>query len=118
MDIMLKNILNLIDSNYQKDEDFEKEFGIAKSTVSAWRRGKLMSYQKYATKIATFFNVSSDWLSGNNQKNKPAAQSDELKEAVNEIVMKLDRVSDDGLAKIADYIEMVLAQEAAQKQNH
>ena len=31
MDIMLKNILNLIDSNYQKDEDFENEFGISRS---------------------------------------------------------------------------------------
>lgn len=78
MDVMLKNILGLIDSNYQKDEDFEKEFGISRSTVSAWRRGKLMSYQKYAPKIAQFFNVSSDWLSGNEQKNKPSDKSESL----------------------------------------
>lgn len=79
MDTLLKNMLWLIDSNYQKDEDFEKEFGIAKTTVSAWRRGVLKSFEKYAYKFAVFFDVSLDWLYGLKQKNKPVTQSDELK---------------------------------------
>ena len=99
MDILLKNILELIDKNYQKDEDFERSFGIAKSTVSAWRRGTLKSYRKHAMKIADFFNVSADWLSGNEQKNKSTTYfDDELIKSINdpitlEIVKRLNALS-------------------------
>ncbi len=115
MDIMLKNILDLIDANYQKDEDFEKEFGIAKSTVSAWRRGKLMSYQKNATKIAAFFKVSSDWISGNGQKNKLTANGEPVSDSAVELSKKLDQISDKGLEDIARYIDLILEHEKSDK---
>lgn len=76
MDTMLKNVLFLIESKYQNDIDFEKDFNIARSTVSAWRKGKLKSYRKMSNEIASFFSVSLDWLSGNEQKNKPTVSSE------------------------------------------
>lgn len=86
------------------------------SNVTKWKDGNVPKLDT-AQNIANYFGVPVDYLMGNEQKNKPTAESDRLKGFVNQIVMKLDHVSDDGLAKIADYIDMVLAQEVAQKHN-
>lgn len=86
---MLKNIIFLIESKYQNDIDFEKDFGIARSTVSAWRKGKLKSYRKMQNKIANFFGVSSDWLAGNEQKNKPPMLLDDLTPYELELIKQL-----------------------------
>ena len=86
LDIMLKNIVYLIESKYKNDIDFEKDFGIARSTVSAWRKGKLKSYKKMSNEIATFFGVSIDWLYGNEQKNKLSPEEESLSDMDKEML--------------------------------
>lgn len=87
MDYCLKRILLLIENKYKNDYEFENDFGLARSTVSAWRKGKLKSYNKRIYDIAEFFNVSSDFLLGTEQKNK--AISDETEKAL-DLFMKLN----------------------------
>ena len=72
MNYTLKMILSLIESKYASDFDFEKDFNIARSTVSAWRKGKLKSYEKRINEIAQFFNVPISYFY--EQKEKPLPQ--------------------------------------------
>ena len=108
MDIMLKNIIFLIESKYKNDIDFEKDFGIARSTVSAWRKGKLKSYRKMQNDIANFFGVSSDWLAGNEQKNKPTAERSEL---INKILTVCDGLPEDKQTELLEYAKYLVAKD-------
>jgi hypothetical protein len=110
MDILLKNMLYLIDSKYQKDEDFEKEFGIAKTTVSAWRRGTLKSYDKYAARFAVFFDVSLDWLYGLKQKNKPSPEKDSLSEIQKELLNLFDLLTPDQQGSLLSLARSIAAE--------
>lgn len=55
------------------------ELGIAKSTVAYWRaNNNVIPKQDVLLKIAEYFNVSVDYLLGNETKEAPAADSDEI----------------------------------------
>lgn len=108
MDIMLKNIIFLIESKYQSDIDFEKDFGIARSTVSAWRKGKLKSYRKMANDIAKFFNVSMDWLAGNEQKNKLSMSSESFSKEDIEFMNKISKLLPENRAHAEQVVDFLL----------
>ena len=69
----------LLAFNNQKQKELTDYLGLQKGTFTKWRNGENQSYLKYVNGIATFFNVSVDYILGNTDiKNKPAADSDEL----------------------------------------
>lgn len=55
-----------------------EECGINKSNVSNWKNNGYVPRGEALNKIADYFGVSVDYLLGNEQKEKPAAKSDEL----------------------------------------
>ena len=69
MEVMNKIIAELkVKSKTQKQlTDFLK---IGKSQFSMWKFGKSTSYLKYISQIAEFLNVSTDYLLGNETKEK------------------------------------------------
>lgn len=78
MDSTLNRIISLFDESGKEDTVLEREIALPRSTIYDWRNNRSKSYRSYLPKIATYFGVSLDWLTGNEQKNKPAASSDEL----------------------------------------
>ncbi len=78
MDETLNKILSLIKEKRISKGTFLKDLGFNKSAISDWIAGKSKSYLKQISDIAAYFGVSTDYLLGNEQKNKPAAESDEL----------------------------------------
>lgn len=50
---------------------------ISKSNITNWKNGSTPRADKLE-KISDYFGVTTDYLLGNEQKNKPAAESDEL----------------------------------------
>jgi repressor LexA len=63
MDTLYK-ILDLMWKCGISDIDFCNATGINKSAVTDWKKGKTKSYKKYLPQIASFFNVSVDYLLG------------------------------------------------------
>ena len=51
--------------------------GLGKTAFTGWNSGANTSYNKHIGKIAEFFNVSTDYLLGVENKNNPTANSDE-----------------------------------------
>lgn len=77
---VLYNILNLKNGKNLSDVQFCKEFGINSKTLDNWKRGKSKSYMNMLEILSAYFQVSTGYLLGNEQKNKPTTESDELAE--------------------------------------
>lgn len=54
------------------------ELGFSSGLFYQWKKGPQKPSIEKLTKMAEYFNVSTDYLLGKEQKNKPAAESDEL----------------------------------------
>lgn len=57
--------------------------GVTKYQVSEWKSGKTRSFMEHLPDIAKYLGVTTDYLLGNEQKNKPATERDKL---INEIM--------------------------------
>lgn len=64
MDIMLKRIIELIGDTHGATTDLATFVGVPPNRITDWKAGRVKSYTKYASKIADFYGVSLDWLSG------------------------------------------------------
>ena len=63
----INKIIHLLDKNDKKQKELTDYLGIDKSTFTAWKNGKNKSYTKYLSKIAQFFDVSTDYLLSNEE---------------------------------------------------
>lgn len=121
MDILVKNIMKLIDLYGYSDVDFEKKLNLPRSTVYDWRKGRSKSYKKYLPEIANFFNISVDYLLGNEQKNKPTVDDDELTEMLSDprlksIYEKLLKLTPENLDLADSQLDAILShQDKSQK---
>ena len=73
----LEKINELLKQQHKKQKDLTDYLGLTKNTFTNWKLGTSESYKKHINKIAEFFNVSTDYLLGVENKNNPAADSDE-----------------------------------------
>lgn len=58
--------------------EFAKQFNIATGTIAMWETGKRSPDFAMLTKIAEFFDVSTDYLLGKEQKKEPIIEHDRL----------------------------------------
>ncbi|HKM01194.1 MAG TPA: helix-turn-helix transcriptional regulator [Sedimentibacter sp.] len=65
MDI-LNRILSLLDSRNVSQKELADHLGISKNTITNWKAGTSNSYIKFIPSIASFFDVSADYLLGTN----------------------------------------------------
>ena len=85
MDETVNRIISLLkDRNIAKGK-FLRDLGFNKSAIAGWERGEHASYKKKLPEIAEYFDVSIDWLTGKEQKNKPVTERDELKSEILEL---------------------------------
>lgn len=120
MDEILNRILQLLrDRNIAKGK-FLKDLGFNKSAIAGWENGDYASYKQKLPEIAAYFGVSLDWLAGNEQKERPAAESDELMKKLQillkdpemrEIYESLIPLSPAGIEKVRDFVRFQNEQE-------
>lgn len=77
-------VLDLLKSQGKTQQQLCDAIGIGKQTFSNWKSGFSSSYTKYLPQIASFFNVSVDYLlnNENNKEKASPASSETLKEYV------------------------------------
>ena len=71
--IMLDRIIEVIGSEHGEVKKLGSFLGLSPNTISDWKAGRVKSYTKYAPRIAEYYGVSLDWLSGNSDTKKDAA---------------------------------------------
>ena len=108
MNDTLNRVLSLISSSKVKKKDFLAAIGLSRSALSGWTSGNNDSYLKYLPQIAAYFNVSLDWLAGNEQKNKPSTQ-ESLTDIDVEFLNKIKVLSPENRAQAEKMIDFLLA---------
>lgn len=82
----LDKIILLIKEKGIEQKKFALDLGLASSAVTDWKSGRNKSYIKHIDKIASYFNVSTDYLLGN------AESSLELQEIKKESLQKFEAI--------------------------
>lgn len=102
--------VNLCASIGEKPTPVAQKLGISKGTVASWKRRGNDPTDAYLAKIANYFGVSVDDLTGDTEnEKKPTAQGDGLKlDSYEDIDQWLDTLDGKGL-------DMVIAMAAAKK---
>ena len=85
--------------------DFAKIIKFSKSTVAMWELGQREPGNDTLLEIANFFDVSIDYLLGNDQKEKPTTVSDDGLCKINSIFARL---SDENRAKLLELSNLYL----------
>ena len=85
----LEKIIDLVNSRCTNDQQFLSDLNFNRTLLSDWKSGKSKSYLKHINKIAEYFNVSTDYLLGNEQKEKAPSQLSERAKRILEAVNQL-----------------------------
>lgn len=76
MDIFLERILPLFEQSGMNDQELERNIDIPRGIIYDWKKGRTKSYKKYCGQIASYFNVSTDYLLGNTDDPAPSGQKE------------------------------------------
>lgn len=80
MDIV-DRIFELVDEKFKEQRDFASALGVAASVISAWRRRKSTSFNKYLPQIAETLETSVEYLLTGKKDPAPAvSDSDTISE--------------------------------------
>lgn len=87
MDIYQERIRPLFDGAPETNAEIERKLGIPPKTINKWNTTPLKSYRNYIPQIASYFQVSTDYLLGKTDdpsppgaEEKPPAQGGGLSE--------------------------------------
>ena len=73
--LVVDRILQLRDENNLTSKELENKAGLANSSISQWKRGKGSPSLINIVKLASFFNVSSDYILGlSNERDRSSSQ--------------------------------------------
>ena len=98
MNKVLERIFNLLSEKKISQKTFAEAIGEAPQTVSDWKKGRNNSYKNHIDKIASFLDVSVDYLLGMGE-NVPI----NIKNNSDEWNTILNGLSDESLLQLRDY---------------
>lgn len=90
MDITLERIIQEVKAQQKKQSDLTDFLGISDSTFGNWKSGLNTSYLKYLHAIASYLDVSVEYLKGETDIKKPPIENDERLDEIYELVKNLD----------------------------
>ena len=95
-----------------------KESGVPRSALSDYKAGRIKSLSTdKLQKIATYFNVSVDYLLGNEQKEKPAGGEHDILDDVDiAFYGEYKELSDDDKAVLRDMVKVMRARRARKQE--
>lgn len=107
----VKRIFDMVDLKYSEQQDFADELGVARSVISAWRRGKSKSYMHRLNEIADVLGTTPEYLlSGvSGVETQPAPATADLSPRAAALVDALNRLNEDGQKKLLDYATDLVA---------
>lgn len=87
MNIILERTLSELRAQNKTQSALAEYLGVTVNVITDWKGGRMHSYTKYAHAIASFLDVSVEYLRGEtNQKEKPLVNQDkELNEYLEEL---------------------------------
>ena len=85
--IVVDRIIQLRNENNLTSKELEIKAGLANSSISQWKRGKGSPSLANIIKLASFFNVSADFLLGLSDKRGESASENEISLTPDELLL-------------------------------
>ena len=101
--MLTSRLKNLRVAREMSQKDFARAIGVSQQTVASWEVGRTEPANNTLKDIATFFNVSTDYLLGNDGKKTQNPLSEEQKELIN----GFGRLNTDGKSLILNMINQL-----------
>lgn len=100
---LLEKIAFLLKEKKKTQKDLCEYLGVGKQAFTNWKSGFSKSYTKYLPQIASFFDVSVDYLIGKTkQKKSPITEGNERTEQIMSIIKDLDVESQSAVLAIVE----------------
>jgi transcriptional regulator with XRE-family HTH domain len=103
---VMEKVIVLLNERHIEQKELCQYIGISQQQFTEWKAGRLKSYTKHLDKIASFFNVSVDYLLGNSEtKEKPAQLKDELKGVNFALYGEVHDLTEKEMQDVLDYVK-------------
>ena len=103
LDIYAKKIKPLFDKTGLSDSELEKAIGLPRSIIYKWNNGVNKSYKKYFAEISAYFNLSMDYFSEKEQKNKPITSKED-----DELINLFEQIPTDKKQEAVNYLRYLI----------
>lgn len=84
-----------------------KVLNVTKVAISNWESGKRTPDQETLTKIADYFDVTTDYLLGRTDEKKPKERFQGVNTIAAHRIGNIEQLSDEGLEELDNYIELL-----------
>jgi transcriptional regulator with XRE-family HTH domain len=108
------NFVELCKKNNVTPNGLAKQPSISSGSITSWKQGRVPKWQTL-TMLAEHFGVTVEELIAD-EKGSPPGETQGLDEKTIEVVMKLNRLSDEQKAKVLSYLEYLAFQENQENQ--
>lgn len=100
------NVQNLADEKGISIHKMAKDLGMSSGAFSAWKRRNTIPNAEIISKIADYFNVTTDYLLGRtDKKEKPTANDDEHSQLTNEVFTLFSSLPPEKKKQVLDYMK-------------
>lgn len=114
---MIERILALMRINNVNAAQLTSKLEISKSSITEWKKGKGKPTSESIIKLATYFDVSTDYLLGLTDEKKARPPADE-RTVVNSKIMEIyEALPADKQQLAEDYLEYLLSRQEKPKDN-
>lgn len=105
---IIDRIVMLLNEKGVEQKALAEYLGVHPQVITEWKGGRKKSYMRYIDKIAAFFEVSTDYILGNDPiKKRPtlenAERDDELELLINEIL----NLPPSQMEKVREYVDFL-----------
>ena len=85
--------------------------GVHPQVITEWKGGRKKSYMRYIDKIAAFFEVSTDYILGNDLiKNRSTFDNAELNVELETLINDILNLPPSQMEKVRDYVDFLMSQ--------
>jgi len=85
--------------------------GVHPQVITEWKGGRKKSYMRYIDKIAAFFEVSTDYILGNDPiKNRSTLSNAELNVELETLINDILNLPPSQIEKVRDYVDFLMSQ--------
>lgn len=75
--------------------ELEREIGLPRSTIYAWKQGKSRSYKSYIVQIANYFNITTDYFFDSTRQPTPNVfSSDAIDQKIRLLQSRIENIKD------------------------
>lgn len=105
----IPKLFQLMDERKINAKTLSDATGISTGNISDWKNGRSKPSTEKLSILAAYFDVTTDYLLGNEQKKEPFAKAKGYSKEAIDLLARIDRLSPANRAKLSELIDLYLS---------